>query len=337
MNKEMRKWLIRLGWWVVLVLLLWWALKNAPLADIWALLHQLQLWQLAVLMAFNTGIFILITMRWWIIVRAQNKKVPFYPLLGFRLAAYGLSYFTVGPQVGGEPLQIVYLQKHYGLTYARATAAVILDKLLELLTNFLLIALGVYAIFRVGILSATGGLAAGGLIVLAALLLWPLVNVILLYNGKYPLSALLRATPSRFEHIKFIRLLIVSEQMAGSFTRRHPRALLASLAVSLLSWMMMLVEYGLMLTFLDVHLDFWQTLAALTSMLVSFLMPLPAGLGALEASQVFVMTALGYSPAIGISLSLLIRARDILLGGSGLLLAGGTYDRQPAHNDRSLP
>jgi len=314
--------LIKLAWFVLLTLLLWWALKNAPLADIWASLRQLELWQFDVLMAFNLGIFALITMRWWIIVRAQNRKVPFYPLLGFRLAAYGLSYFTPGPQVGGEPLQIIYLQKHYGLTYARATAAVIIDKLLEFLANFLLIAPGIYAIFRVGILSENGGQATVGLIPLAALLLWPLAHIILLYNGKYPLSTL-----SRFGNLKFMRLIIVAEHMAGAFTRRHPKALFAALAVSFLSLSGMLAEYGLMLTFLRVHLDFWQMLAALTALLVSFLMPLLAGLGALEASQVFAMTALGYSAAVGISLSLLIRARDILLGGFGLLLAGGVYNR----------
>ena len=71
-----------------------------------------------------------------------EPEVPFLPLVGYRLSAFGLSYFTPGPQVGGEPLQIIYLQKNYGLTYARATAAVIMDKLLEFLVNFLLLAVG---------------------------------------------------------------------------------------------------------------------------------------------------------------------------------------------------
>ena len=101
MSKAARTWLTRLGWLALLVALLWWALKNAPLADIWASLLRLEAWQLALLMAFNLGIFALITMRWWIIVRAQNSKVPFHPLLGYRLAAFGLSYFTLGPQMGG--------------------------------------------------------------------------------------------------------------------------------------------------------------------------------------------------------------------------------------------
>jgi uncharacterized membrane protein YbhN (UPF0104 family) len=47
----------------------------------------------------------------------------------------------------------------------------------------------------------------------------------------------------------------------------------------------------------------------------------PGGLGALEASQVFALGAFGISAAAAISVTLLIRARDILIGGLGLLLA----------------
>jgi uncharacterized membrane protein YbhN (UPF0104 family) len=56
-------------------------------------------------------------------------------------------------------------------------------------------------------------------------------------------------------------------------------------------------------------------------MRLAFLVPLPGGLGALEASQTFALAALGFQPALGIALSLLIRARDIILGAAGLALA----------------
>ncbi len=319
--KKRRFRLSTLLWLALLAALLWWALRNAPVAEIWEVLRQLQLWQLGVLFVFNTVIFILIAMRWWLIVRAENPKVPLLPLLGYRLAAYGLSYFTPGPQVGGEPLQIIYLQKNFGLGFARATSAVILDKLLEFLANFIVLGAGLYAILRVGILTGTGFQANSSLAWLVPLLLWPLIHVILLYNGRYPVSWLLRAVQARFGDLRFLRLIMVSERMAASFCRRHLRSLLAAVGVSMLSWALMLLEYGLMLDFLSVRLDFWQTFAALTSALLSFLVPLPAGLGALEASQVFAINALGYPAAVGISLSLLIRARDIFLGGLGLVIA----------------
>jgi uncharacterized membrane protein YbhN (UPF0104 family) len=55
---------------------------------------------------------------------------------------------------------------------------------------------------------------------------------------------------------------------------------------------------------------------------VAILLPLPAALGALEASQALAMRLLGQSPAAGVSLSVLIRVRDLLLGVIGLGLAG---------------
>jgi hypothetical protein len=84
----------------------------------------------------------------------------------------------------------------------------------------------------------------------------------------------------------------------------------------------MVYEYTYMLSCLRADLDFQQALASLTVVRLSFLMPLPAGLGTLEASQVLAVSAFGQPAALGISLSLLMRARDLLLGGLGLLLAG---------------
>lgn len=322
----MKRWLPRLLIILTLGGLLFWALRNAPLADILASLRQLTLPQLAWLLALNSLIFALISLRWWLILRADSPRIPFLPLVGYRLAAFGLSYFTPGPQVGGEPLQIIYLQKHYGLTFARATSAVIMDKLLEFLANFLFLGIGALAVIQSGMFTVSTAQFNLSLLPLLALLLWPPAHILLLYTRRHPLSALARPLYNRLlAHARMgqtLRLLIVSEHLAGLFCRRHPGALLLSLAASLLVWVGMVYEYTYMLACLRADLDFQQALASLTVVRLSFLMPLPAGLGTLEASQVLAVSAFGLPAALGISLSLLMRARDLLLGGLGLLLAG---------------
>ena len=65
-----------------------------------------------------------------------------------------------------------------------------------------------------------------------------------------------------------------------------------------------------------------QSVVVLPAARVAFLLPVPAGLGALEAGQVLAMQALGINPAVGIGLSLLIRSRDIIFGGLGLWWGG---------------
>lgn len=319
---KQRKWLQRGAWLFILIILLYLALRNAPLTEILQTLGELQLWQIALILVVNALVIAAMTSRWWIIVRAENPSLPFLPLVGYRLSVFGLSYFTPGPQVGGEPLQVLYLQRNHGLSFARATSAVIMDKLLEFLVNFILIGVGAWAIVRVGLVSENGIRLTLSLTGLAGLLILPLVHILLLYRGITPISRILLRQPFIQKDHPGVRLVIVAERMASVFCRKHVRAMFLAIGVSLLSILGIAVEYYLMVTFLGMRIDAVQIFAALTAMQVAFLMPLPGGLGALEASQVFALGAFGQPASAAISLTLLMRGRDILNGGIGLLLAG---------------
>jgi uncharacterized membrane protein YbhN (UPF0104 family) len=113
-----------------------------------------------------------------------------------------------------------------------------------------------------------------------------------------------------------------AETQISQFCQSKPQMVLAASLFSLLTGGAMLLEYWVTLHFLGIQVTWLQAVAVMTAAMISFLFPLPGGLGALEASQVLAMTALGFSPALGLSASLLIRARDISLGGLGLILGG---------------
>jgi uncharacterized membrane protein YbhN (UPF0104 family) len=202
-----------------------------------------------------------------------------------------------------------------------------MDKLLEFLVNFLLLAVGAWAVFHAGLIPANGSRLTGSLIGLGVLLAWPLVHILLMYKGILPVTAILRAQPFLSQKGKALRLICASERMAASFCQRHLPSLLAAVAVSLLAVVGIVSEYMLMVDFLGMQLGTVQVIAALTSMQLAFLAPLPGGLGALEASQVFALGVFGQPAAAAISLTLLMRARDILNGGLGLLLARKIFDR----------
>jgi uncharacterized protein (TIRG00374 family) len=302
----------------LLAALLYFALRNAPLTEIWEALRKLQVWQIFVLLGLNILIYTLISLRWWLIVRAEKRDVPFFPLLATRVAVFGVSYFTLGPQVGGEPLQVLYLQRSYGMTYTRATSTVVMDKLLEFLANFVLLGFGLTAIIQAGVFSANGNgsfLSLGGLVLL---LLLPPVHIVLLTHGKYPVSAVMR----KFSNNKFVRFVAASERMAGTFCRRHLASLVSAIFVSVFAALGMVTEFFCITLFLGIDLSFWQTIAAWTAGWLAFLVPVPGGLGALEASQVFALGVFGISAVSAIGMTLLIRARDLLIGGIGLLIAG---------------
>jgi uncharacterized protein (TIRG00374 family) len=322
MNKTARKWLIWMAVFVVLVLLLWWALRKAPLPEIWAAIRQLQWWQIVVILALNALFYLIATLRWWTIISADYKKVPFFPLFAVRVSVFGVSYFTLGPQLGGEPLQVLALQRRYGLTFTHATATVLMDKLLEFMVDFFMLAMGLTAILRVGVLAEKGLQFSGDLVLLAFLVLWPPLHIFLLFKNRYPISALVKRIPFIKINSKPVRFLRLAEQLAGRFCQRHPRRLLIAAGFSILAGSGMLLDYALMTSFLNIHLSFWKMTAGWMMGWISLVMPLPGGLGALEASQVFTLGMYGYTAATALSLTLVMRGRDILIGGLGLLLAG---------------
>jgi uncharacterized protein (TIRG00374 family) len=305
----------------ILALLLYFALRNVPLDEIWNTVRQLQVWQIAALFGLNLFIYALITLRWWVILRAENKHIAYFPLLLVRIAVFGVSYFTLGPHVGGEPLQVFYLQRKYKLTFTHATASVIMDKLLELLANFFLLAMGLTAIVQAGILSANGNRSWLSLIGLVLLCLWPPIHIILLYKQKYPVSAFLRSIPWIRKGSKPVRFIAASERLAGAFCRRHFSSLLIAIVISICAGAGMVAEFALITNFLGIELPFWQTIAAWTAGWLALLAPLPGGLGALEASEVFALGAFGVSAAVALGVALVMRGRDIFIGGAGLLLA----------------
>jgi uncharacterized membrane protein YbhN (UPF0104 family) len=217
---------------------------------------------------------------------------------------------------------VLFLQRKYGLNYTRATASVLMDKLLEFLIDFILLAIGLTAIFRAGALSESNTSFSWELIGLLLLVLWPPAHIVLLYHRKYPLTALVRAIPFLPKNAKAVRFLRAAEWLAGNFCRRHLPNLLAALGISALAGAGMVGDYALMTSFLGIHLPFWKTVAAWAAGWLALLMPLPGGLGAMEASQVFILGRFGIRNASTISLILLMRGRDLLIGGLGLLMAG---------------
>ncbi|MEI7844172.1 MAG: lysylphosphatidylglycerol synthase transmembrane domain-containing protein [Chloroflexota bacterium] len=304
------------------------ALKNAPIRDIWVAIRALQLWQLVVILIVNAILYILVSLRWWIIVRTQLPTIPFMPLLWVRIAVFGVSYFTFGPQIGGEPLQVLVLQRIYGLTLTRATASVLLDKLLEFLVNFLLLGLGFIAVLQSGLLTLQGFQFGYLGLLFTVLITFPIIHLIFLSKRIYPITRFLHNLPFISKKNRLVRFVRVSEWLVGAFCKQHTLALLGSTTMSILAGIGMLMDYAIMLSFLGIKLPFWKIVAGWTAGWLSFLMPLPGGLGALEASQVFVFGIYGFSAAVAISLTLLMRSRDLFIGGLGLLLASSRFSKK---------
>lgn len=322
--------------WLLAPLLLWWALREIRLADVWDALRQLDLGQILALVALNGGIILLMSSRWWLILRAQGYSVPYLLASAYRLVSFGISYFTPGPQFGGEPAQVYFLQKRHALPGAAAVAAVSLDKILEMLANLAFLLFGLLAALQAGLFldlapAQTFWLMAGPFALLLA-------YTLAIWRGAAPLASLLNRLARPNTTGSWLARLHAgigdAERQIGLFCQQKPFSVLLASGLSVLIWAGLLLEYWVMLRFLGVNVDLPRTVAVMTLAQIAFLFPLPGGLGALEASLVLAMQSQGLSPALGISVSLLIRARDITLGGLGLL-AGAAFARAPGSTRRA--
>ncbi|HEX8991935.1 MAG TPA: lysylphosphatidylglycerol synthase transmembrane domain-containing protein [Anaerolineales bacterium] len=329
------RWIIRLSLAFILPALLYIALREAPLRDIGTALARLRPWEIAALLCLNALIYCLAACRWWVVVHAENRHIRYLPMIGVRLSVFAVSYFTLGPQVGGEPLQILYLRKSYGLSYTRATASVIMDKLFELLANFVLLCFGLFAAFHSGILGRVHEASLPLLLLGGLVVAWPAVHILMLYHKAYPLSALLRMLGRRVAKKRAIRFLRATEHLAGQFCQRHPRAMMSGLVISLVAAAATVSEYALITSFLHIGLPFWRLVTAWTTGWLSFLAPWPGGLGTLELGQVSVLGSFGVSAAAALSVVLVMRARDLLIGGVGLLLAGNAAGSAQIQNRKA--
>lgn len=317
--------------WLALPVLLWLAWRKVPLEHVWLTLQAIQAWQVAVLASLNALILLSFTMRWWVILSALGYPVSYLHLTAYRLAGFSISYLTPGTQFGGEPLQVALLHRRHNLPVSTSLASVTLDKLLELLANYLFLT---FLLLTVLLVSSTQSLLSINLVwPMLGLLVMPVAHLIAMRYGFRPLTRLFARLSSKWQMPKVMRLYQLVEQaeeQVGLFCREHLAAILFSVNFSLAVWALAAFEHWLVYAFFGLKLSLPQLVVLVAAMRLAFLTPLPGGMGALEASQLLALQALGLDPAFGVGAVLWIRVRDLALAGIGAWLGTAFSRAAPA-------
>jgi uncharacterized protein (TIRG00374 family) len=307
---------------------IWWSLKDISINAVVDNFRQVGWQAVFALILLNVFIFLLLSFRWWMMIRAQGYHISLWSIAAYRLAGFGVTYFTPGPQVGGEPLQVYLLKDRESVQLAAAAVSVTLDKLVELIANFSFLVFGVSMLVFNGVLNYS---TSWSLILIPVFLLaLPILYFVALRADYHPITTTLEKIEipilGSITEKGWASVINDIEAQASRFSRDNLPVLSCAALLSVGIWALMVLEFGWMLRFLGVQLEPLQVLFALTAARIAFLMPIPAGLGTLEASQVIAMGLIGVNPLIGIGASVFIRTRDILFGAVGLGL-GGFYNR----------
>lgn len=311
----------RLIFYLLAPILLWIALRSLEWPRLLSAFRQLELIEIVLLAVVNVVIVISLASRWWILLRGLGVSLSLLRVTSYRMAGSAISYFTPGPQFGGEPLQAHLLWRRSEVEPQRALGSVLVDKLIELIANFSFLLLGSIAMVA---LPAVRPVSAVLIAIPVLLLGLPLGYALIVGSGRAPLASVLGGfgdrVPGWLPALDLGDKVRQAEIIAGDFWRMHRPALALAVLSSLLSWALMLSEYYLLLRFMGIVVSGWELLAMLTAARLAILLPFPGGLGALEIGQLLAFDILGYGPEAGVAAALVIRARDVLIAGLGLTI-----------------
>ncbi len=306
------------------VLLAWHALQGVAWPAVWDLLAGISPLAILIIVVINLALIPLMTARWWLLLKTLGSPVSLLSICAYRTATNAVNYLTPGPHFGGEPLSVYLLHHRHGITLSSAATSVAVDRLLELLASFVVLTL---CLINLSFAESGPFKENQGLFLVIALLAVLTCTLATLFTGGRPLSRSIflfkrfcgkPATSISGQNGSLIDIIIQVETMAEKLFRGHPYQFLLANLLSFCHWFGVFVEFWLMSAFLGFPLSFGHLTAVVVVARLAFLTPLPAGIGVLESALPWMTATLGLGSALGISLCLIIRFRDLVFSLAGL-------------------
>lgn len=303
------------------VVLFVWAWRDVSPA---AVLAAIGLWgwsQWMIFAAVNLIILGAMCWRWWLILQRMGHPVGFAALVRYRMAANTVSYITPGPQFGGEPLQVLCLATRHGIPRESAAASVAVDRLAELMGNLLFLSLCGLFVLPPLMTDIPSLIAAATMMMLMVLAVGLLLRGVA--RGAAPLSRLAgwAVQWSRWtgRHADLVAFLQTGERRAAAILTDRLPGWYAG--IGLVQWLAFLAELWLIYVFVGFAMSAGDLLTMGVAARLAFLLPLPGGLGALEAGQMLALISLGGDPSLAAAACAIMRLRDLVLISVGAVWA----------------
>jgi uncharacterized protein (TIRG00374 family) len=255
--------------------------------------------------------------RWRLLLAGLGSHVPLGQLTACRAAGHSLSTLIPSARLGGEPLR-AYLAVQYGVPAPRALASVAIDRTLEM---------GGGSVFAAvfGIVLVQQGVPAlrGAMVTLSAAAVGLAVGVVFmvrrLRRGQGVVTALASGTGlDRFGPLRARMAAVGAAEGDLAALVAQPRRVGLAFALSVAAHLLVLIEYWLLLSAFGLPSGPLAVVAAIFATGAVHSMPVPAGIGVLEGSQLWLFSMLGYPAEVGFAVGLAVRLRELLWAVPGL-------------------
>lgn len=289
-------------------------------------------WFLAVL-GLWAGLYIFNTAAWYLIIKGvcnqtdeghAIKAVPFSWLYKVTVSGFALNYATPGGLMGGEPYRIMELAPKIGTE--RASSSVILYAMTHIFSHFCFWMASVFLFLATRPVNLWMGMLLLAISAFCVLGLWffiagyrkGLANRMLKILRHIPVVKRW-AAPFIDRHRQQLDNI---DQQTAALHRQNPRYFFFSVALEFLCRVISALEIYFVLLVIMPEADYLSCILilAFTSLFANLLFFLPLQLGGREGGFLMSAAGLGLSASAGIFVALIVRLRELVWTGIGLLL-----------------
>ncbi|MBT3721591.1 flippase-like domain-containing protein [archaeon] len=280
------------------------------------------------------------TFRWSIVIKAFKFKVPYFNLFFYRMSGYAVGYLSPQAHIGGEPVRALLLKRN-GINFKQGISTILIDKTMLLVTDIVFILTAAIMMFLH--YSISNNIKIIFSVILTGVIILVGTYFHCMFTKKPFFSAIFNITFWRHnKKIKKIRKEIEEiEHTIHTFYKKHFRYFFVVVAIQMIMYLLMFLEYYFALALFNFAPNPFVVFMLMGAVAISYSMPVPMALGVLETSQVSALSMLNMERAIGLSISLLVRAKDLLrtlIGGLALLYFGvieGLFKKTKSENEKS--
>lgn len=278
-------------------------LRHIGLESVVEALRMIRSWQIAVILVLPCLTFAIAAWRLKILLAGFGQEANFFYLWRLIFTGFVVSYIAPSFDLAGQTVKALILSSQ-GISRPAAMAALAIDAMARFLVNSvgaLVVAVGVVGYLGIYSSLRTATFSTLVIVAVAAIILWRFLR-----GGGSMTKFLHRYLPTHhrqdFEDF---------DQMLVKFVRGSRRPILAAILISALGYALEIVEVGIVLWFLGRKPELLTVLVIYLAIYVPKTLPVPGGLGFAEAGGAFAPALIGSSGALGLSVALLLRARDL--------------------------
>jgi len=247
-------------------------------------------------------------------------KIRKRKLILLRAVEYAVSYVTPSARLGGEPAIAYLMKKDLNVSYSKGIATVLLLRLMDFTVGILFLIAGlIYLLIEYSNrLSET----MSTLLIMVAVIY--VILLVLFYIKAAKKQGFFTMLFKPFVNIlgkghRFHEGMIKIEKEIADFLKKDRKEFYISLLLTLIGNVIYFGMFKLLLYYLGVEASIMQILVIFALSVFAYLIPTPAGLGALEGAMAFAFHTMKLGTSRGVAFGLVQRALELVIVVIGLI------------------